>query len=1249
MKKIIYTIFALTVFFILMPLHISAAELSVQSLSDTKSLTLSASYDNQIDGERILYQAFKRMGYDVKFDVMGMSSAIVSANSGERDGILVQAAGLEKNYPSLVMVDSSISEVYFEAFSLSDKSYELDSWDDLSGLRVGTLFQKYYIENNIPSTVTDHLRYENWPMLINALQNGECDIAITTRTTTGEVVVPNTLKKCGIVDQRYVYPYLNEKYADLVPELKKTLNDMKADGSFDAIKNGSFMKHGDMKNVLVITSYSSEASWEKEIVDTIKSALESNDSITVSTIALNGRRILDSDLRDKIAIRSARAILLNTEFDAIITADKYALDFVQSNYQFLFNSKPVFFCGIENTNFDVSLTIPNDKITGTYEHIYAKETIEEMLHLFPDTQQIFVLNEYTPIGLLWRNNIAKQAEEFSDHINFIYNENMISDDLLETLADLPEKTLILTGAYYLDKENTYIAQSVFYPILNEIVDRPVFTLFGPCHGYGDIGGCLDLASFQAETVVGMVIEYFNGTEVSQISTTPRDNATFWHFDYQALKKWNLSVKSLPEGAVITNIPLSLRDTNPKAYYVTILAIVILIMTLISGSTFHFVVRGRNRKLLQKEQQLQYAHDEFQKIIDLTPVAIILCHPVTKLIFYCNSAGAQMFDFSDKNEIIGMNIANLHMTRPTDTLTIDQLMQEKFDLVMSSDEPLSFDLLASTKKGRIFDALISASHVSYNNQICVVAAIVDNSQEVARSQMLENAALSEKEANQLKSRFLMNMSHEIRTPMNAIIGLSELASKRFQSDSSVEYFEKINKSSIYLLQIINDILDFSKIEAEKLDLTCDAFSLEEVISNALIIAEEKIGAKPIDLSVTINPDIPYTLIGDKSRIWQILKNLLDNAAKYTMEGYVSLNVALLEETKADATLVFTVSDSGLGMSPAQVQRLYNPFEQFHSIGKAVGAGTGLGMPITKQLISLMGATLLVESKENVGSTFTVKITLPKAEGCKTFKENLTTYNISQNKKVLLVHKPSQARSYTELILNLAGYSTVCVPYVKEAYELLTTDTFYGIVLFDSIYDLTDNYVQKIIDSPHYSSLVLALSHSKQSNTLHELELGKAKVISKTFVPTELLKALSNKEEHENNVKHYASFPNARVLICEDNELNQEVAKGMLNNFGIYPVLAENGIEALKKLEESEFDLVFMDVMMPIMDGHSTTKEIRNNGSSYAQVPIVAMTAHVMKEEIDKCMESGMDGHINKPLMLAEIYNVLLKYLALYKKD
>jgi len=536
-------------------------------------------------------------------------------------------------------------------------------------------------------------------------------------------------------------------------------------------------------------------------------------------------------------------------------------------------------------------------------------------------------------------------------------------------------------------------------------------------------------------------------------------------------------------------------------------------------------------------------------------------------------------------------------------------------------------------------------------------------------MLENTAQKEKEANMLKSRFLANMSHEIRTPMNAIIGLSQLALVKEQIPENENFFHKINSSAKNLLSIINDILDFSKIEAEKLDLAEAEFELEDVISNAFMVAVDRIEEKPLEIILDMQANVPCRLCGDSTRLWQILKNLLDNAVKYSESGNVILSVNAAGAGGGSITLCFSVKDTGIGMSPDQLERLFTPFEQFHQkTFTTKRTGTGLGMSITKQLTELMGGEIKVTSQVGAGTEFCATLPFKLSSETKTIHDISVNYvkkTARQAEPLLLIGGYTESMRIMQGLLKDAGLSSVIAATAAEAAEMIESASGKaayqaviadcrtnedGLLIAKRIKEACKRSVNKVPENEaamnEVPRMLLATANMKQLLSKQQVnEAGIDGIIEKPFTVSVFMQKVCGitKEipgDHGKNVK----YSMAKVLLCEDNEINQLVASGILNEFGITPMIAANGQEALDLLEVNTFDLIFMDIIMPVMDGHETTIAIRQSDKEYRNTPICALTANVMVDEIQQCVSEGMNAHLEKPISFEAVTVVLADFLA-----
>ena len=523
------------------------------------------------------------------------------------------------------------------------------------------------------------------------------------------------------------------------------------------------------------------------------------------------------------------------------------------------------------------------------------------------------------------------------------------------------------------------------------------------------------------------------------------------------------------------------------------------------------------------------------------------------------------------------------------------------------------------------------------------------------EMLEIYIEGEKKSN-LKNRFLVNMSHEIRTPLNAIIGLSHLALMREQLGENYATYRKINVSAKNLLTIINDILDFSKIEAENLEIAESDFALEDIIANALMVSSERIESKKIEMLLHIDSTVPYFLYGDKTRLWQILKNILDNSAKYTNVGRIVLDVSLqdrvsVNEKEDNVNLTFKISDTGIGMSDDQIKRIYIPFEQFQNKGHNQNMGTGLGMTITKRLVDLLGGTIDVTSKPNIGTTTVISLPFNTVKGSETMKEAVTKYNCA-SKRILIAEDDKYATEIMTGLLELVDIIPTCVPSGMRAIEAARQKSVEGepfdmIILDYMLGDINGIDVANSIRdcTKGRTKLLMVSAYTKQLLEDDIKTAGFSEVIEKPFVPSSFLQKLCDTlfPGTEIHPEEYFTFKGSKVIVCEDNEFNQEVITGMLEVYEVDYDIAKNGEECLSLLKSQDYDLIFMDILMPVMDGYQTTEIIRSSGAEYSDIPIIAMTANVMDAEVEKCRKVGMNDHLGKPVDMAQVYDQICLYL------
>jgi len=658
------------------------------------------------------------------------------------------------------------------------------------------------------------------------------------------------------------------------------------------------------------------------------------------------------------------------------------------------------------------------------------------------------------------------------------------------------------------------------------------------------------------------------------------------------------------------------------------------------------------RILEVNAELERRIIEFQTLLNVIPIGIAVaedpeCRKVTT-----NAAFARLMGVptnTDGNALICGPGSNLNVRRDGVTLPPDELPMQ---LAAAQGREISgAELEVVRNDGQKLKLLVYASPLAdeRGRTVGAVGAFLDITDRTRVAEELRAAKESAEKANLAKSEFLANISHELRTPMNAIIGMTDLALADGLPAATREHIEIVKESAGVLMTLLNEILDFSKLESGKFELENVPFGVRETVEQTIKALEVRAVEKGLQLTCKLPERLPARLVGDPLRLRQVLTNLIGNAIKFTEQGEVALNAAIESQSADEMTLVFAISDTGIGIAPEDQERIFSPFTQGDASTTRQHGGTGLGLTIASDLIGLMGGRLWVESEIGRGTTFYFNARLGIPQDPAVPLRTVVAPEALRDVPVLIVDHHVTNRRMIVHTLQSWGMRPDVAETGNESLERLRSASEKGVryplVIMDEAIPRLEGFsiAQRIQEDPALAcALVLMFSSSERPQAEQWCEVLKIDAcVEKPVTRSELLsavnKALELKPNSEANLEEdslcrgrLGPHQHMRILLAEDTPANQKLITSILERRGHRVDVARNGKEAVEMHRAREFDLVLMDVQMPVMDGFQATREIRQaTPSSRSQVPIVAMTAHAMRGDRERCLNAGMDAYVAKP--------------------
>jgi PAS domain S-box-containing protein len=686
-----------------------------------------------------------------------------------------------------------------------------------------------------------------------------------------------------------------------------------------------------------------------------------------------------------------------------------------------------------------------------------------------------------------------------------------------------------------------------------------------------------------------------------------------------------------------------------------LSLFVLLNILVFGVFIWWSAASLNRtdaERIRAASELKRIVERTRRIVDTAHDAFVAMDAAGRIVDWNPQAEAE-FGWS-RDEVIGRELAATLI--PDDFRSAHRRGLEHF--LATGEGPLlnrRIEVSASRRSGELFPVEITITAIREAESYLFMAFLHDITERKRTEAELKTSKDDAESANKSKSEFLANMSHEIRTPMNGVIGMTELLLNTEVTSEQRQYLQLVQSSADALLTLLNDILDFSKIEAGKLELDFQPFDLQETLGTTLHTLASRAAAKGLELAVRVPPDVPNDLVGDAGRLRQIVVNLVGNAIKFTSQGEVVVNVAAESAESSAVILHFAVRDTGIGIAPEKQSRIFEAFSQADTSTTREYGGTGLGLAITSQLVRMMDGRVWVESQLGEGSTFhftarfSRSIESPRAQPAAI--ENL------HDLPVLVVDDNATNRLICQELINNWGMKSTAVAGGSEALTALGRAAALGkpyrLVLMDIMMPGMDGFetVERMQGISNFGAakVIMLSSAGRSEDNKRAARLGVARCLTKPVTQSQLFNAISqalgtavaDASPFDSIQKDRpGDFVPRRILLAEDGLVNQKVAIDLLTKRGHHVTLANNGQEALEKLDGQEFDLILMDVQMPIMDGFTATAAIRRDEkTAHRHIPIIAMTAHAMTGDRERCLDAGMDAYVAKPFRPQELFRVV----------
>lgn len=921
---------------------------------------------------------------------------------------------------------------------------------------------------------------------------------------------------------------------------------------------------------------------------------------------------------------------------------------------------------------EVNLNLMTQIINGNYDtsKINDKETNLEYLRRIDVLVKSVLLNSPGIDGVWYQPNI-EYSYATQNYLRYILRNNKIINLKAVIEKENPNiRTLTPnTAPYYFEavKEKKIIWSDIY---TNPDTKIPIITISQPIYKNDILIGVagIDISLKNLQQALKNMQSVFSGSEIflldknkhiiaSQLlnDQSAQKNTKLFKNLFYGIHKSDAMEKFIDNGVAKTAIILEL--SNKYYIVVTFPEIIVLngfkrlfntiyIILAIMGVLAILAIINRGI-IIKINKKLEIENSTIKNMINYSPT--IMCSKDNNGVYTrCNEHFAELTNFR-KEDIIGKTDYEIFEKEIADILASkDEEAKRKRECII--DE--RWHITQNGEKRLLLKYRLPLFDEN-NEAVGVFVNAIDITKKHQEQKLLQQAKETAEKATAMKSNFLANMSHEIRTPMNGVLGFIQLLQETNPTDEQSEFIKDARKSSEMLLDIINDILDFSKIEANKLKIDNISFYIRSVVEDVIIMATSAAENKGLEINALICSDIPKRVFGDPGRVKQILTNFISNAVKFTPKGEIVVYVSQVSEDDENTLIKFEVKDTGIGIEEGKLSTIFDAFTQADASTTRKFGGTGLGLAISKKLVELMDGTINVESKINEGSTFS--ITLPFKKDNSVSKEISGSIKTLDGTKILVVDSNPTDLKIIHYYLSEANCIIFEAHTPKEALGIINRENISAILIDYKAQNINGEELSLKIKQNEKSKdvpLLLYTSLAKRGDSTLAKEKGFAGYLTKPIKKYELIDTLSMMINASNEspkfvtkhiVKEQKFNSKAKILVVEDCEMNCKLILKILNHKGLSCDFAFNGQEAIDAYKSKQYDIIFMDCQMPILDGYEATKEIRKIENGQKHTPIIALTASAMASDKEKCTEAGMDEFITKPIDIDVLTKTLNKYI------